>query len=180
MKAFNVKCLFACVLYLLSTIALADNQQSANNERLFKAAFVYNFAKFTRWPDSESKKFQLCTIGRSPLINDLKQLQGKSIQGRSVDIKTINQIQAARHCQLLYIATSEKNRYKNILAFTQSRAILTVSELSFFARNGGIIQFYRKNNKTRLVINLDSAHKAGLEISSRLLILAEIIGGKNI
>ncbi len=179
MKIFNIKCLFVCALYLLSTMALANHHQQANNERLFKAAFVYNFAKFTRWPSSESQTFQLCTIGHSPLINDLKQLQGKSIQGRIVNIKTIKQISAARQCQLLYIATSEKNRYKNILAFTQNQAVLTVSELSFFARNGGIIQFYRKNNKTRLVINLDSAHKAGLEISSRLLILAEIIGGKN-
>jgi len=176
---FNIKCLFAGVLYLLSTMALADNHQQVSNERLFKAAFVYNFAKFTHWPDNENEKFQLCTIGHSPLINDLKQLQGKSIQGRTVNIKTIDQIQTARHCQLLYIATSEKDRYKNILDFTQSQPILTVSELSFFARNGGIIQFYRKNNKTRMVINLDSAHKAGLEISSRLLILAEIIGGKN-
>jgi len=181
---FNLNALLIFALYFFGiNIALAGDHASDNNERLFKAAFVYNFAKFTRWPDDvtspKNNTFHLCTIGQSPLINDLKHLQGKTIQGRIVDITNIKQPSSARTCRVLYIATSEKNRYANILAATQNQAILTVSEIPFFARNGGIIQFYRQNGKTRLVINLNAAHQAGLEISSRLLILAEITGHKN-
>lgn len=148
------------------------------DERLFKAAFIYNFAKFTSWPESVSKQnsnLVLCISGKNELTKKLQQLDGKAVKGQQVSIQQLQNIKSVAHCHMLYIATTEKNHYKKILAAVQGKPILTISDLTGFVQSGGIIQFYREKGKTRLIINLDIALATGLEISSRLLILAKVI-----
>jgi hypothetical protein len=63
---------------------------------------------------------------------------------------------------------------KDILAKLKDKKILTVSDSKTFMNDGGMIRFLTENNKIRLVINLDEVKEAGLDISSKLLRLAEI------
>lgn len=168
--------LFLTCLVFSSNILTAEIEYE--DERLFKAAFTYNFAKFTIWPENtpgQDGPLILCTIGKSKLVTDLNRLGGKFIKGRAVAIKEVTGNQTKDHCHILYIAKSEKREVAEILNSINNKPVLTVSDLSNFVKTGGIIQFYRKNGKTNLIINLDTARKSGLEISSRLLILAEVI-----
>jgi len=56
---------------------------ASEDQRLFKAAFIYNFAKFTRWPenldDNKKDAITLCTLGKDQLNSDLTRLQGTKI-----------------------------------------------------------------------------------------------------
>ncbi len=79
---------------------------------------------------------------------------------------------------MLYISKSKSKHYKKILKSVHEKPLLTVSDIPDFVEHGGIIQFYRKKGQTRLVINLNTARNANLEISSRLLILADVINTK--
>jgi len=45
-----------------------------------------------------------------------------------------------------------------------------------FAERGGVIRFTLEDNRVRFEVNVDAAHQADLNISSRLLTLAKIIG----
>ena len=170
---FNIL-IFICISAFSNLLSAEDLEE----ERLFKAAFTYNFAKFTIWPDSiadQDGSLILCTIGKSKLVTDLNRLGGKRIKRRTVATRAIKKNQSTENCHILYIAKSEKNNIKSILNTTKNKPVLTVSDLSNFVTSGGIIQFYRKNRKTHMIINLDTARKSGLEISSRLLILADVI-----
>jgi hypothetical protein len=52
-----------------------------------------------------------------------------------------------------------------------------VGDSEKFARQGGVIGFVKKDGKVRLEVNLNAARKARLEISSKLLAVAdEVIG----
>ncbi len=53
-----------------------------------------------------------------------------------------------------------------------------VSRIPDFAQSGGTIELFRKEGRVRFIINLDAARHSRLEISSRLLNLAEIVGQK--
>ena len=173
--------LIICTLMLIACPSLHAtlNHSKDTDEALFKAAFIYNFAKFTSWPASalaENSPLILCTIGKLEAGFDLKRLSGKIIKNRQVEIKSLNKNQSAKQCHMLYIAKSEKKRFKQIIKKIKGKSILTVSDLPEFVNNGGIIQFYREKGQTHLIINLDHAREASLELSSRLLILAEVIG----
>jgi len=50
--------------------------------------------------------------------------------------------------------------------------VLTVGETERFTESGGIINFTREGNKIRFAISDDTAKRAGLKISSKLLSLA--------
>lgn len=171
--------IISCLYMLCSVLNFAMAQSPVEEERLFKAAFIYNFTKFTSWPDNtwqEAKSpLALCIIGNDELINDIKRLEGKLIKGRQLAIRNLNDTKHVQNCQVLYIAHSENKHQSQILQSVKTRPILTISELENFAQAGGMIQLQRKKGQTQLTINLNVARKAGLELSSRLLILAKII-----
>ena len=53
--------------------------------------------------------------------------------------------------------------------------VLTVGEISRFAELGGIINLTIEKNNIRFAINVDSAERAGLKVSSELLKLATVV-----
>ena len=173
------KLLLCVCLLLVSSMQGTIAQNNTKHEPLLKAAFIYNFAKFTRWPENvwqeQTTSLNLCTAGKDTLISELERLAGKTIKQHPVTIQPLEKVQHLKNCHLLYIATSEKKRYKDILKSTQGEPILTVSELPHFVDSGGIIELYRKKSQTHFIINLGAAREAGLVISSRLLNLAKVI-----
>ena len=81
-------------------------------------------------------------------------------------------------CHVLYIATSERERLADILHEVRELPILTVSEIQGFSHEGGIIELLRDGERIRFKIDLGVAHRAGLELSSRLLNLAVTVTRK--
>ncbi len=68
-----------CLLVSVPQSAIADTYP--DDERLFKAAYIFNFARLTTWPDNtwshQYKPFTLCTTGEDELVDDLNQLGGE-------------------------------------------------------------------------------------------------------
>lgn len=175
--------LLACACLLIINVTQVVNAQTrAQDDVLVKAAFIYNFTKFTRWPENTwtevKAPLNLCTIGEDRLTEALKPLNTKIIKGHPVAIQALKSIQAEKDCHLLYIATSENESYKDILKSVQNQPVLTISEIPGFVRSKGIIELYRGKNQTHFIINLAVAEDAGLEFSSRLLDLAVVITRK--
>jgi len=55
---------------------------------------------------------------------------------------------------------------------------LTVGETESFLQEGGIINFAIRSSRVRFDIDLDAAHRAGIQISSKVLSLADEVHGK--
>lgn len=172
---------FACLL-VANAMTFAKAQTRTEDEHLLKAAYIYNFAKFTSWPENtwqeKASPLNICTMGKDPLISGLKRLSGKIIKERSVIITSIKNTQATNNCHLLYIAKSEKNRYQRILKSMSDKPVLTISELPNFSELGGMIELNNKNDQNHFIINLAATRNTGLEISARLLSLAVVINNE--
>ena len=145
---------------------------------MLKAVFVYNFAKYVYWPDSgqETERFELCLAGSDQIVEALQRLQGETLHSRQVTIRHLRTGSSPADCQLLFIGESEQSQLESLLKPLSERPVLTISDISRFAERGGIIEFFWENSKIRFAINLQTAKKAGLKISSRLLKLARIVG----
>jgi hypothetical protein len=170
-----------CLISGMKNIAVADHV--LDEIQLFKAAYIYNFGKLVTWPQgtwqSQESPFTLCTLGQDSVIEAIKKLSGRTIQGHPVTIQSYKKNVPVGICQILYVAQNSSHNFSaNDGLYTES-ALLTVSEISGFIDQGGIIELYRENNRTRFKINLTIAHERGLKISSRLLNLAsEVEDGK--
>ena len=162
----------------LSGVARAATEEPAREYRI-KAAFIYNFAKFTRWPagsfaDGEAP-LDFCIYGKDPFGGALDAIAGKTIRGRKVTVRRIAEIEASAGCHLLFISDSEAERLTGILAAVGDRPVLTVADMPDFARAGGIINLKTtEEDSLRFEINTGTARRAGLKLSSKLLNLAEI------
>lgn len=159
--------------FILTSIVHA---QSTPTEYQVKAAYLYNFAKFVEWPPgamSSDSPFNICVLGHDPFDPTFGAgIAGESIKGKSVAIKRIRRAQDAAGCQILFISTSEEARVKEILDVLDKMSVLTVSDMPQFTRRGGMIQFVTEENRVRFEVNLTSAERTGLTLSSQLLKVA--------
>jgi hypothetical protein len=150
-----------------------------SREYLIKAAFLYNFAKFTRWPADSfsdgSTPLRVCVFGEDPFGVALESIADKTIRGREVSVRRIESVEVGTACHLLFISASEAARLPGILDSLRGRPVLTIADMPGFARSGGIINLKtNQNEKIRFEINVGIAKRAGLRFSSKLLKLAEI------
>jgi hypothetical protein len=142
-----------------------------------RAAFLYNFAKFTEWPPDglPSGPLTLCVVDDSAVEGALSELVGNStINGRPVTISRNASGQRLRACNLLYLGEVNSERAASILEELLGAPVLTVSNGSDFVRLGGIVGFFVEEGRMRFAINPDAAQRAGVRLSSRLLQLARI------
>ncbi len=141
-----------------------------------KAAFIYNFLKFIKWPaDLHDGSLTLCILGNDPFGNNIEIIKGKLIGDKEILVKYINSIQDVKEGDILFIASSEKRNIKALIDKINSLCILTIGDTKKYSKKGVIINFYFERKKVRFEINIDTAKRAGLKISSKLLNLAKIV-----
>ncbi len=146
-----------------------------------KAALLYNFAKFVEWPADirsagASGSLAFCVFGDAPLFSALAQgLAGKTINGRVLIARQVGGAVGVEPCNIAFIGAAEKKRVEEVLGALAGAGVLSISDLSQFARRGGMIEITRKADKFAFAVNLDAANRNGVRISSRLLQLAEVV-----
>ena len=176
MRLRRIKFLGLC-LGLLLAAGFGHAQAPRPSEYQLKAAFLYNFAKFIDWPPEvladDKASFVIGVLGNNPFGNNLEQIvAGKKINARPIVIQVLQNATEAGHCQILFISSSEKKRFTEIIQILHGTAVLTVSETDQFIESGGMVNFVPDASKIRFQINNEAAKAAGLKISSKLLSLA--------
>ena len=160
-----------------------DADSSVSGEYLIKAAYLYNFMKFIEWQSeafaAELSPINLCILGADPFGAALQSIRDKTVRGRRIHIRHVNDVQEASGCHVLFISASEKGSLKQILAALKHSAILTVGEVERFAQQGGIINFILVENKIHFEINPEAAQQHGIKISSQVLRLAKIVSSES-
>lgn len=182
MMARRRRMLLALLLGGLCGAGVAPAQDSGSKEYQVKAAFLYNFAQFVKWPPGafSSPSAPLCigVLGDDPFDGALEDtIRGEAIEGHKLVVMRSHSLDDLRDCQMIFVARSEQGDIARILAACEARAVLTVSEIDRFAQDGGDIDFYLASGKIRFDINPAAARHQGLKISSQLLALGHIVGG---
>ncbi len=174
----HLPAVWLAVVQTLVFPANATAQQGMAQEGVIKAAFVYNFAKFTDWPEElwgKSPSLRLCTAGGknafSQAVAALHRQQ--SIRGKDIEVSTIIRPHESARCHLLVITGTES--VGEWLRSTRYLPVLTVGDNKGFASTGGTIGLFVEGNKVKFAINPDAAHRAGIKISAKLLQLARLV-----
>jgi YfiR/HmsC-like len=162
------------VAVLLSAF-LSHAQVGKATEYEVKAAYLFNFGKFVKWPANVSggDSFPICILGNDPFGNALDAtVSGEAIDGKRISVRRVDNPSEAINCRIVFISASEASRLREIMPVLSRAPVLTVSDLPNFVRNHGVIQFVRTDDRVRFQVNLTAAEKAGLTLSSELLKVA--------
>lgn len=172
---------FLAGLLTLSLWLSCDFRLSAGNdvEARVKAAYLFNIAKFTEWPDSKlgTKDAQLvigcfCDPAFAGVLE--RTVAGKTAGTRRIAVRRIAGAEEVRACHILFIGASQSNVSGPLLARAKEASVLSVGEVDGFLSRGGMINFYDEDNTVHFEVNPKTAEKAGLTLSSRLLTVARI------
>ena len=167
----------------LTSTADAQAGDADSSEYLIKAGFIYNFAKFVEWPSAAfaqpESPIVIGVLGTDPFGNVLDRIvEDKKIGPRGFVVRRYKwgrDLKELKDCKILFVSASERAHIDEILLGVKGLPILTVGETPGFAERGGVIRFTLEDNRVRFEVNVDAAHQADLNISSRLLTLAKII-----
>lgn len=144
-----------------------------------KAAFLFNFVKFVTWPASKlsspTDPIQICVLQPNPLGDALADtLNGKSINGRALTLRIANRASELRSCHLVYLGETDPAKLNTELAQLAGYSILLVHE-SPQALPGGGIRFSVNDRKLRFEVNLAEIDRESLQLSSKLLGVADVV-----
>ncbi len=164
---------------LLVRAANAAGAEPSMTEYQVKALFLLNFTKYVDWPTNAfagtNAPIVIGLYGENKFGDALtKAVEGRTVSGRQIVIQPIEKNGDPGKCQVLFISDSEKNHLGEILDNIKALPVLTVGETDQFLERGGMINFVKKEGK----IQLEGARRAKLEISSKLLGVADVVKGK--
>jgi len=177
------------VLFVILLLALCSSPISsragdaAPSEPQLKAAFLLNFPKYVEWPSATfSQSNSPIVVG----IMDSEEVatefstmsEGRIVDGHPIKFVRITSIPECCECQILFIGLSATRKLPEILPSLQGLNVLTVGESEAFTDRGGMVNLARRDRRIVLEVNLDATHQSQLKISSKLMALATVKGGK--
>jgi hypothetical protein len=169
-----IKRLILITLLFFIVITAGNAQQ---HEKL-QSLFIYNFAKYIKWPDSyNSGKFVIAVIGDSPIIKSITSMASskKTRDGSSIEVKTYGSIDEIGDCNILFVSENVIGDLSQIDSIMPSKPILIVTAVPGMAEQGSVINFVTIDGKVKFELNASKATSRGLVVSSSLTSLAIVI-----
>ena len=165
---------FALPIASWSPAALAQGEQ---DESRVKAAFLLRFTQYVEWPGEvlpqPTTPLVVGIIGADDVASDLQQMSsGRGASGRPVQVRTLKGNDDLTQAHILFIGMDERGKIATYLGAARRRPILVVTESPNALAQGSMINFVIVERRVRFEIGLESAEKAGLTLSSRLLAVA--------
>jgi len=178
MRLFALTVLLLIICFEFAALASA---QSVEESRV-KAAYLYNFAKFVEWPPGVFRNPEdpavICVVGDERTSDVLEPaIAGRKANGRPVEARRPHSSAELKSCQVLFIGFSDKERIAQLLSEVQRSSVLTVGQSDHFIPLGGMINLAFKDTTIELEIDPEPSTAVGLKISSRLLVVAQLVKG---
>jgi hypothetical protein len=149
-----------------------------SREYQLKAVFLYNFAQFTEWPTNafanDKSPIVIGIVGMDPFGGALEQtIRDEKVAGHPLVVQHYPRPTDIKPCHILFFTQSENRHVDEILTAVEDKPVLTVSDMDNYLTSGVMIRFVLVNNKVHFRVNVEAAHAANINISSKLLRVAE-------
>ncbi|MGX9462069.1 YfiR family protein [Shewanella sp. A14] len=169
--SFSQKLLYS--LWIMG-VALFPCTSMAEDAFGLKAALTYNFAKFTQWPESrlnETAVWTICYFGNQ-YHDSFMGLSDKKLATQPVIVIQLSGISKVEQCDVVFIDAKSRELTPRLLLAVENKAILTVSDISGFEMQGGMIEIVEQDKRLYFKVNMKMLEQSGLKISSQVLKLA--------
>ncbi|WP_350432071.1 YfiR family protein [Shewanella sp. H8] len=168
---FNRKLLYS--LWMMGIVLLPRTSMAEDAFEL-KAALTYNFAKFTQWPESRlngMSTWKICYFDNQ-YHDSFMGLANKKLTTQPVTVIQLSDISKIEQCDVVFIDANSRGLTHRLLLAVENKAILTVSDISGFEMQGGMIEIVEQDKRLYFKVNMQVLEASGLKISSQVLKLA--------
>lgn len=164
------------LLVCCSPLAALAGAGAAVPESDMKAAFVFNFAVFTEWPQevlTGGAPISLCASASSAMFASLSQLNDKMVNGHRVAVRT--SATSVRSCHVLVLERADRERWGQLKRDLSGTSVLTVADDRAIGADGAVIAMSTEEQRIGFSVDLAAVRAARLTLSSKLLRLARSV-----
>ena len=165
MKKTIVTLLLIHFIFSLSSFAQKTQKD------VFKALFLYNFAKNIEWPQTYKKgDFIVGVLGNSTIIPELNKIaKKKKIGSQSIVVKRFTAVDKIGKCHVLFIPSNKNSSIDKVLKQTAKKPVLILTDSPNMVKKGALINFVMLNGAQKFEISSVNFKSRGLKVSSFLL-----------
>ena len=165
----------AFVAVSMAQVPAACAQTQAPESDL-KAAIISNMLLFVDWPaagptSAPDEQLVVCYQGSSPVADALVRLDGKSVKGKLMKVMQVGNGKTGQ-CHAFYLAPGNADNLGAILPELGKAPIFVAADSPEYVNQGVMLNLDLAGGRVVFDIDLRSAQKAGLQISSKVLRLA--------
>ena len=163
------------LLAALAALALPPASTQERDERTVRVAYLYSLIKFVDWPTPQNDLLIGYVGSQATGETLLKSLDGRKSDARTLHVVLSPSDDMLEKCEIVYFGDATPENIRKTLAKVDGRPVLTLGETDSFPRRGGMIGLVKDEDHIEIVVNLQSAQRSGVKISSRVLNLATIV-----
>ncbi len=173
--------LFAAVVatFVAGTTPICAEGAEPVPEYHLKTVFLYNLAKFIRWPKgalgAKGESVRIGVIDAANVRGAFSLISDETIRGRALELRTIWSPADADGCAVLFLNGDDERLIQLVLQRVGGSPVLTVGEAAEFNAWGGIIRFRMDGPRVRLDASQANARRAGLGLRAQLLQLCRLV-----
>ena len=165
-----------CLRLLLMLPSLATGASGADDsERLVKAAYLYNFGVYTRWP-REIKTFRIGVLDEDAFADVLVALADakKTIQDKRIEVVRFSEPDQVSECEILFLPSGRE--FEKVAEKVKGKGVLLVTHEAGLGERGSMINFYLDAGKVKFEINRQTLDQEKLRVDYRVLSLGKMVG----
>jgi hypothetical protein len=166
---------------LSSLLPAAAEAADAHSEDAVKAAYLYRFAGYVNWPESQtSAPFVIAVFDSAGVASELRHLlPGHLIDNRTPQVREISNLRELKAAQILYVGAGHADALRSLAVEATLQSVLVVTDEEGGLEAGSALNFLTLDHRVRFEASLTAADQAGLRMSSELLgVAVRVIGGR--
>ena len=167
MKKINI--LILSIFFFLGTASYAQT----TNHQVY-AVFVMSIAKYSSWPETETKDFKITVLGKSKVFDELNKVAAtKDIHGKKLVVMQTEDIQSIGDPQIIYLTDGKSSHLSELQKVYAGKPVMIIAEREGLFKKGANFSFIVLDNNTlRFDINKKESEAHQIKISQSLSSLA--------
>lgn len=162
----------ALLAFVLGGVAQSRSIEATSDDDPRKsqveAALIFNFAKFVSWPHEDGAPLDLCLSHTDKENPAIQSLDGRQVRGRTIIVRGVVRPKDYYRCEIVIVHDPSVPSTAGTL-----RGVLFIGDMPGFARRGGTLELVERAGRMRFRVNMLSARRAEIGVSSKLLQLAD-------
>lgn len=149
-------------------------------DRVVKAVFLFKFIDYVDWPASAfadaTSPYVIGVVGADDIARELVQaVAGRRVGDRAIDVRRLRRGDPLAGLHMLFVGAGESAQLPALVRAAQGLPLLVVTEEPSGLPPGSAINLAVVDGKVRFDVALESAERAGIRLSSRLLSVARSV-----
>ncbi|TLX76518.1 YfiR family protein [Labilibacter sediminis] len=157
------------IVVIMALMSLSISGQQS----MFKALFIFNFAKYIEWPNQEGNKdFIIGVYGNDDIISELKKLAAaRKINNKNIVVKSVKSPSEVPNANMFYIPNSKSGSINEVTSYFAQKPTLIVSDKPGLCKKGAGINYTVQSGKMKYEICKANITSHNLKIDQKLIAL---------